>query len=164
MRNIKLLVIHCSATPPSADIGVKTIEKWHRARGFRTIGYHYVIRRDGSLENGRPEREAGAHVKGYNAASLGICLVGGVDERGNPEPNFTEEQIATLKALISDIKKRHNIRRICGHRDLSPDRDGDGIVEPHEWIKHCPCFDVDTFLRTGQLRDNGKLYESKPYA
>lgn len=159
MRPVNTLIIHCSATKPGADIGAADITTWHQKQGWRTIGYHYVIRRDGTLENGRPEAEAGAHTKGYNASSLGICLVGGLDAYGNPAPLFTAAQMATLKTLIIDLKKRYPIRTILGHRDFSPDRDGDGIVEPHEWIKYCPCFDVDIWLRTGQIRDQGILYE-----
>lgn len=158
MRTINTLIIHCSATRPGADVGAADITRWHQKQGWRTIGYHYVIRRDGTLEPGRPEAEVGAHTKGYNAQSLGICLVGGLDGHGKPAPLFTAAQMAGLKTLIIDLKKRYNIRVILGHRDFSPDLDGDGIVEPHEWVKHCPCFDVDTWLRTGQIRDQGKLY------
>jgi hypothetical protein len=79
-----LIVVHCSATGPAADIGVAQITQWHKQRGFDTVGYHYVIRRNGTLETGRRESEIGAHVRGHNANSIGVCLAGGVDAKGKP--------------------------------------------------------------------------------
>ena len=142
MRNIDLLVVHCAATRPSLDIGAREINEWHKRRGWSRIGYHYVIRRDGTLETGRPESQIGAHSKGHNANSIGICLVGGVNDKGKAENNFTEFQFNTLERLLSDLKVKYPNADILGHRDLSPDIDGDGVIESWEWVKDCPSFQV----------------------
>lgn len=143
MRPINLLVVHCSATPAQRDIGIAQLRAMHLQRGFNDVGYHYAIRRDGRVEKGRPDNVVGAHVQGHNTGSLGICLVGGVKADGKtPEANFTAEQYSALEQLLRRLKIEHPRARICGHRDLSPDRDGDGVVERHEWLKDCPCFDV----------------------
>ncbi len=130
MRKINLLVVHCSATAPALDIGVREIRRWHLQRGWSDIGYHYVIRRDGSLETGRPLEKAGAHAKGHNAYSIGICLAGGVDKANAPENNFTAAQFESLRGLLVKLLQRFPQSRICGHRDLANVR------------KACPCFDV----------------------
>lgn len=142
-----LLVIHCSATRPTHDIGVSDITRWHIQRGFDTVGYHYVIRRNGELETGRPEMAVGAHVRGHNVNSIGICLAGGVDASNTPENNFTAEQIVTLKRLLVQLKERYPLARVLGHRDLSPDKNGDGKITPNEFIKACPSFDVGQWLK-----------------
>jgi N-acetyl-anhydromuramyl-L-alanine amidase AmpD len=135
LRNINLIVVHCSATPPSADIGADEIRQWHKERGFHDIGYHYVIRRNGTLEIGRDVAKPGAHAKGHNAYSVGICLVGGVDKNGAPDANFTLSQYRTLYQLLFEFDARdYPEARSCGHRDL-PD------VK-----KACPCFDVGAFI------------------
>lgn len=146
-RKIDLLVVHCSATRPSLDVRAVDIDRWHRARGWRRIGYHYVITRSGAVESGRTEAEAGAHVRGHNARSIGICLAGGVAEDGRTaESNFTGAQFAALVRLLRELRQRYPQARICGHRDLSPDRNGDGKITRQEWVKECPCFDVGTWL------------------
>jgi N-acetyl-anhydromuramyl-L-alanine amidase AmpD len=134
MRNIERIIVHCSATKPSMDIGAKQIRRWHLDRRWSDIGYHYVIRRDGTLEGGRPLWRAGAHAVGHNHDSIGVCLVGGVDERGRADANFTIMQYNTLLRFIKTHSKKHRIKDILGHRDL-PD------VK-----KSCPCFDVRSFL------------------
>jgi N-acetylmuramoyl-L-alanine amidase len=139
MRIITDIVIHCSATRanvdekitwPGEDIGAAEITKWHIARGFRTIGYHLVIRRSGLIEPGRPLEQVGAHVGGHNVGSLGICLVGGISETGKSENNFEPAQWAALKAKLLELKKTFPGVRILGHRDYP------GVK------KACPCFDV----------------------
>lgn len=142
MKTISLLVVHCSATPAARDIGVAEIRAMHRAKGWRDVGYHYVIRRDGMVERGRPDTVMGAHVAGHNANSLGICLVGGVKPDMTAETNFTADQYTALETLLDILTGLHPHARVCGHRDLSPDRNGNGKVEPGEWIKACPTFDV----------------------
>jgi N-acetyl-anhydromuramyl-L-alanine amidase AmpD len=141
-----LIVVHCSATGPAADIGVAQITQWHKQRGFDTVGYHYVIRRNGTLETGRRESEIGAHVRGHNANSIGVCLAGGVDAKGKPENNFTPAQFSALETLLRELKGRYPQARILGHRDLSPDKNGDGKISPDEFIKACPSFDVAQWL------------------
>ncbi|WP_286950582.1 MULTISPECIES: N-acetylmuramoyl-L-alanine amidase [Brevundimonas] len=145
MKAIRYLVVHAAATPPERDIGVKEIRAMHLQRGFRDVGYHYVIRRDGRVEKGRPDNVAGAHVSGFNSISLGVCLVGGIDAEGRPEDNYTPAQYAALARLLRQLQASHPTARILGHRDLSPDKNGDGKVTPNEWLKACPCFDVRTW-------------------
>lgn len=138
----KLLVVHVTATPPHLDIGAKEVRAMHKARGWSDIGYHYVIRRDGTVEPGRPKNHVGAHVAGFNSISLGVSMVGGVNKAGQPENNMTAAQFASLETLLRKLVKDYPGAKICGHRDLSPDRDGNGVIEPHEHIKACPCFDA----------------------
>lgn len=104
------------------------------ANGWRDIGYHYVIGRGGRVEDGRPVERAGAHVSGHNSNSIGICLVGGIDERGRAEDNFRPEQKAALKKMLLSLSKRFPGARILGHRDFP------GVK------KDCPCFDVGSWL------------------
>jgi N-acetyl-anhydromuramyl-L-alanine amidase AmpD len=140
------IVVHCSATPPDSDIGVDEIRDWHvHQNGWRDIGYHAVIRRDGEIEFGRHFDEPGAHVQGQNYRSVGVCLVGGVDKSGKSENNFTQDQFESLSIILDMLERAYPMARILGHRDLSPDTDGDGVVEEHEWLKDCPCFDVFTW-------------------
>ncbi len=141
-RTTKIIVVHVTATPPSADIGAREVDAMHKARGWSGIGYHFIIRRDGRVEHGRAENAIGAHVAGFNSNSLGVSMVGGVDAHGQPENNATPAQWAALEALLRDLVKKYPAARICGHRDLSPDRDHDGIIEPWEHMKACPCFDA----------------------
>lgn len=145
-RRTDYIVVHCSATPPSSDIGVDEIREWHKRNGWSDIGYHAVIRRDGEIEFGRPFDAIGAHVQGQNARSVGVCLVGGVNAAGKSENNFTEEQFESLVAIVEMLKRAYPLADVLGHRDLSPDLDGDGIIEKHEWLKDCPCFDVREFF------------------
>ena len=90
----------------------------------------------------RPVERIGAHCKGHNEGSIGICYEGGLDIKGNPKDTRTAEQKKALKYLIMTLKKEFPIKEIAGHRDFSPDLNGNGTVEPEEWIKECPCFDV----------------------
>ncbi len=135
MREINTLVIHCADSKPSMDIGVDEITEWHRNRGFFTIGYHFVIRLDGTIENGRMIDEPGAHAKGHNKNSFGICMVGGMAEKGSkPENNFTPAQWASLGKLVKELYDHYPIKTIVGHRDLP------------KVTKTCPNFDVSDFL------------------
>jgi len=141
--DVSMIVVHCSATKAHQDVGAYEIDQWHKDRGWGMIGYHSVIRRSGEIEGGRPLNVVGAHAVGHNKNSVAVCLVGGLDPQGKPEDNFTHEQYASLAQIISNWKSTlPNIYDVLGHRDLSPDVDGDGIVEPWEWLKSCPCFDV----------------------
>lgn len=124
------LVVHCAATPPSADIGVAEIRQWHKAKGWADCGYHFVIRRNGKVEFGRPENLVGSHVAGRNSNSLGICLVGGTDARQKPQNNYTAEQWASLQTLLMRLTQKYPKARILGHRDFP------GVA------KACPCFDA----------------------
>ena len=146
MRKINYLIIHCSATREDHPYTVADLQSDHLSRGFQSIGYHYYIRRDGTVTNTRPIELVGAHVKGCNKHSIGICYEGGLDARGNPQDTRTPEQRSALRLLVYQLLKQFRDARVCGHRDLSPDLDGDGVVEPGEWVKQCPCFEVDREL------------------
>lgn len=142
-RKVNLIVIHCSATKQNQDYTFENVERDHRARGFSTVGYHRYIRTDGTVHEGRSFDTVGAHVSGSNAHSIGICYEGGLDFRGKAKDTRTDEQKEAILNCIHEAMIYGNITRITGHRDLSPDLDGDGIVEPHEWVKMCPCFDAE---------------------
>jgi N-acetyl-anhydromuramyl-L-alanine amidase AmpD len=115
----------------------------HKQRGFAMVGYHRVILLDGTVVQGRPYTTQGAHVAGNNHNTLGICMVGGLAEDGTPKNTYTSAQMTALAAELINLKKLFpSIRQICGHRDYSPDLNGDGIITRNEWIKECPCFDV----------------------
>lgn len=143
MRDIKQLIIHCSYTKPGMDIGAKEIRQWHtdpkpRGNGWSDIGYHYVIRRNGKLEYGRAEETVGAHVAGHNAHSIGICLVGGMSEKGIADCNFTYRQYQQLRRLVTNLGKRYPDAELLGHRDIP------GVS------KSCPVFDVRAFFDAGE--------------
>jgi hypothetical protein len=130
-----LIVVHCAATKPHQDIGVAEIRRWHMDPNypggpFGDIGYHYVIRRSGRFEVGRPEWAIGAHVAGSNRRSVGLCLVGGVDAENRPCFNYTRAQMDTLEAMLITLKESYVDSDIIGHRDVP------GVT------KACPCFDV----------------------
>lgn len=145
-RPINLIVIHCSATRITRSYTVDDCRRDHRNRGFADIGYHYYITRDGVVHAGRPLYTEGAHAVGYNRYSIGICYEGGLDAQGEPADTRTPEQRTVLRLLVQQLKRKFPAARVCGHRDLSPDTNGNGVVEPHEWLKQCPCFDVRTEL------------------
>lgn len=145
MRKINLIVVHCSATPEGKDFTVEDIDRWHRQRGFKKIGYHFVVYRDGSVHKGRDINEVGAHVKGYNSNSIGVCYIGGLTADGKKTKDTrTPAQKQGLKNLLAQLKKQFPNAKILGHRDLSPDKNHDGKIEPNEWIKKCPSFDAKT--------------------
>lgn len=144
-RNIDLIVIHCSASKETVDYTFDQCKKDHLARGFNTCGYHRFISKNGSVHIGRDFDVSGAHVQGHNSHSIGICYEGGLDANGKPKDTRTTAQ---KKAIINCIMEaleysENNVKRITGHRDLSPDTNGNGVVEPHEWVKACPCFQAE---------------------
>lgn len=122
------------------------IRRWHKQRGFRDVGYHYIIRLNGKIEHGRPLDEWGAHAKGYNSNSIGICYIGGTDGTGRPKDTRTEAQRYALRGLIAGLRGLFPLADVKGHRDLSVDLNGDGVITPGEWYKACPSFDVRTNL------------------
>lgn len=132
MRSIDKIIIHCSATKPHQDIGADEIRSWHvEDNGWDDIGYHFVIRRNGVVEAGRALESPGAHTKGHNAQSIGLCLVGGLDTRGRAENNFTAAQWVTLERMARDLTARFPAATVHGHRDFAP--------------KDCPCFDAGSW-------------------
>jgi N-acetyl-anhydromuramyl-L-alanine amidase AmpD len=137
------IVIHCSATKEGKEYDREDIKKWHLARGFKDIGYHFVIKLDGSIELGRPLNQVGAHVKNANTGTIGICYIGGLDSNGKPKDTRTPEQKKSLVELINTIKESiPTIKAIKGHRDYSKDLNKNGRIDPSEYIKACPCFEV----------------------
>ena len=146
MRQINLLIIHSSATKENQSFTLQALETSHRKRGFNGIGYHYYIRKSGEVVNTRPLSRIGAHAKGYNRYSIGICYEGGLDKDGKPKDTRTPQQRAALRKLVNELLVRFSGCKVCGHRDLSPDLNHNGRIEPHEWTKQCPCFDVASGL------------------
>jgi N-acetylmuramoyl-L-alanine amidase len=129
MRPIDKLIVHCSASPDHMDIGVKEITRWHvKERGFRTIGYHYVVRRDGTVETGRDIHWAGAHCEGHNQFSIGICWVG--------ETAQTEKQHAALLSLCKKIMDQYKltVEQVYGHYQFNSH-------------KTCPNFKIEPFRK-----------------
>lgn len=128
-RNIKELIVHCSATPEGKDYSVDTIRQWHLQRGFSDIGYHYIIYRDGSIHIGRDESIIGAHCTGHNTNSIGVCYIGGCASDGKtPKDTRTTEQKQSLVKLLKELKTKYPQASIHGHRDFAN--------------KACPSFDA----------------------
>ena len=140
------VVWHCSATPPSRDIGSAQIDIMHKANGWDGIGYALVIKRDGHIETGEDLKKQGAHVKGINMVSIGIVMIGGVDEDGKAENNFTAQQWQAAKHVYEFVTLLYPDAKHVGHRDMSPDKDGDGRVQRHEFMKDCPCYSVQQWI------------------
>ena len=142
-KETKFIVIHCSATKPSMNIDADTIDSWHKKRGFSSIGYHFVLKRDGTRETGRSLNEIGAHAKGFNHRSIGCCLIGGVtqDDHTMPENNFTKEQWAELDILLEELIHNFPDVKIIGHNQISH--------------KDCPSFDVQTYLKDKSFKESG---------
>ena len=180
MRAINLIVIHCSATAngdslfraspggPGMVAPVVLIDQWHRTNpkqkfrrsdfwrnrqnpGLTSIGYHFVVYTNGAVATGRHLDEVGAHVKGYNSNSIGVCMIG--------TDSYARVQWKALAANVIGLLKQYPHARVCGHRDLSPDINGDGTVEPNEWLKTCPGFDVKTLLDGGLAPLEGHILE-----
>lgn len=146
--DIRYIVLHCSATRSTQDYSPEALERDHRARGFRGIGYHYYVRRSGEVIPCRPLDQIGAHVRGYNACSWGVCYEGGLDSAGRPADTRTPKQRASLLRLLRQLKDYAPQAHILGHRDLSPDRNGDGRITSEEWLKSCPCLEAEDEYRT----------------
>ena len=129
------LVIHCSATRADQEITAEHIRRWHvDDNGWSDIGYHWVIERDGKIQHGRHAQSQGAHVRGHNHESIGICLVGGMAENGDPEDNFTPEQWLVLEMLIEVLQVRYPAARVVGHYYFNP-------------YKTCPNFVVEQWVQ-----------------
>lgn len=129
MRQIKEIILHCSATAEGRDYTVADIDRWHKARGWRGIGYHYVIYRDGSVHPGRPVEQIGAHCTGHNANSIGICYIGGLAaDNKTPKDTRTPAQIQALRDLVELLKTEYPNATIHGHYEFAD--------------KACPCFNV----------------------
>lgn len=142
MRKIDYIVIHCSATRNDRNYTPEQLEADHKARGFNSAGYNFYITKDGTVHAMRPLEQIPAHCKGYNANSIGICYEGGLNSLGSPCDTRTPTQKDALLGLLLDLVCDYPDAKIVGHRDLSPDLNGDGEITPNEWTKVCPCFNA----------------------
>jgi len=150
-RWIDKIIIHCSATREGQDVTVRQIDQMHRKNGWAGIGYHFVIYRDGSIHDGRAIHKVGAHTSGYNTGSIGICYIGGLDKKGAAKDTRTLAQQNSMYQLVKHLMQMYAIREVKGHRDYSPDKNGNGKVDKSEWIKACPCFDVEQWMTETNL-------------
>lgn len=140
MRTIDRIIIHCAATPEGKYFDIKDIDRWHKRRGFKGCGYHYVILLDGTIQRGRPEYSMGAHCKGYNGNSIGVCYIGGLDTEGNAKDTRTKEQKHALKVLVNTLTDRYKLASVHAHNEFAN--------------KACPCFDVKEWLRLDRVLNN----------
>jgi len=137
-KDTDIIVIHCTQTPDTMDIGANEIKKWHKNRGFDTIGYHFVIRRDGHVEKGRSINAVGAHAVAVNGTSIGVALVGGGTKDMGWENNFTEIQFESLKELLEKLMSDFRIKKVIGHYQVDDK-------------KECPSFDVPKWLKENNV-------------
>lgn len=131
------IFVHCSATKPSMNWGVREVRQSHKERGFLDVGYHFIIKRDGTVEAGRDESVIGSHAKGYNHNSIGVCLIGGVDDRMKPEANFTPTQMVALRSLLVELLAKYPGSVLRAHHDVAP--------------KACPSFDLKRWWEKNEL-------------
>lgn len=128
MRFINDIILHCTATPPGMDVDVLQVTEWHKAKGWKGCGYHYLVKLDGTVQKGRPSSQPGAHCYGHNAHSIGVAYVGGLDDEGRPADTRTPEQKAALLKLLANLTIFYRCA-IHGHHD-------------YDRGKACPCFDA----------------------
>lgn len=148
----RIVCIHCSATPEGSRLTFDQCRKMHMQKnGWSDIGYNIYIEKDGSIYFGRPIGYGLAHAKGHNNGDeyIAICYEGGLDKNGKPKDTRTEAQKEALAVCRMWLEWLTKVDGYCGHRDLSPDRNHDGVITPDEWLKACPCFDVknDTIFK-----------------
>lgn len=138
--SVRFLVLHCSASRCNQDYSVEQLRRDHKARGFYDIGYHFYIRKDGTMTQHRKLLEVGAHARPYNRCSIGICYEGGLDEQGKPCNTMTTEQETRLIDLFRNLKILFPKAKIVGHRDL-----------PGTTPKECPCLDAGSWAARHRL-------------
>lgn len=136
-KETNAIFVHCAATKPSQDVGVREIRQWHKEKGWLDIGYHFVIRRDGTVEAGREQSAVGSHVANYNHDSVGVCLVGGIDDKGKFAANFTPAQMQSLRSLLVELKVQYPGSVLRAHHDVAP--------------KACPSFDLKRWWEKNEL-------------
>lgn len=160
-QKIKYLVIHCTATPEGRDVTGDDIRRMHTAPksaggcGWKTPGYTDLVRLDGTIDRLVANNEDSVvdsfeitnGASGYNSVSRHIAYAGGCDRNGKPKDTRTPAQKAALAKYVRDFHAKHPNVKIIGHRDLSPDLNGNGIIEPFEWMKACPSFEVSQWLK-----------------
>ena len=162
MAQLKYLVIHCTATQEGRDVTAADIRRWHTSpvsaggRGWKQVGYTDLIRLDGTVER-LVDNNEDANVdpwevtngaKGYNGISRHIVYAGGCDKQNKPKDTRTAAQRQAMERYVKDFHRRFPGVRIIGHRDLSPDLNGNGKVDPYEWTKACPSFEVSDWLKS----------------
>ncbi|MFN4313299.1 MAG: N-acetylmuramoyl-L-alanine amidase [Chitinophagaceae bacterium] len=149
MRTIKYLVVHCTATPVTAAI--ESIQRyWKKVLQWKNPGYHYIIKRDGEIVAITPEENIANGVAGNNRHSIHISYIGGIDANGKPLDNRTEQQKEAMYGKLLELAKKYPDAIIRGHRDFSTDTNKNGVIDPFEWIKGCPSFDVTEWLKSYQ--------------
>lgn len=140
MRRIKRIFVHCTAGSQRQKIA--DLQAEFKRKGWKHSGYHYVIQADGTITQLLGEQFVSNGVKGYNSTAVNVAYMGGIDAQGKAVDNRTPEQKASLVKLLKELKGRYPKAEIMGHRDISPDTNGNGIVDPWERIKECPCFNA----------------------
>lgn len=141
MRAIEYIVIHCSATAEGKEITAADVDKWHKAKGWEGIGYHFFIKLDGTIELGRRIKQIGSHVAGHNKNSIGICYAGGLEsDKKTPKDTRTKAQMESMKTLVQDLLKQFPAAKVVGHRDFA------GVN------KACPSFEVSEWLKTSKIQ------------
>lgn len=140
MRQIKYLAVHCTASSQTTTI--KGLEMEFKRKGWKNPGYHYVVSADGKVHQMLDEAKVSNGVKGYNSVSVNVAYIGGIDNQGKATDNRTAAQKKSLRALLKMLKGKYPTAVIQGHRDFSPDLNGDGKITRNEWIKACPCFEA----------------------
>jgi N-acetylmuramoyl-L-alanine amidase len=128
MRKLSKIILHCSATKPEQEVNAAVIDSWHKQKGWKGIGYHYVLMPDGEIQKGRDVDEVGAHVKGENFGSIGVCYVGGLNQFGDPEDTMTMAQEMAWLGLVRSLRTVLGWMPVHGHNEYSS--------------KACPSFDV----------------------
>jgi N-acetylmuramoyl-L-alanine amidase len=134
MRTIDYIILHCTATQEHKDFDKSDIDRWHKARGFSGVGYHYVIKLNGICEIGRMENQIGAHAQGYNSNSIGVVYVGGLDMKSRAKDTRTPEQSKRLEELVKELLKRYPNAKVAGHYEFAN--------------KACPCFKVAEWCKS----------------
>lgn len=142
MRTIERIFVHCTAGSQKQTI--EDLKAEFKAKGWKHPGYHYAVMPSGRIEQMLPEEEISNGVQGYNSTSINVAYIGGIDGNGKATDNRTSEQKKSLVELLKQLRDRYPKAKIMGHRDISPDKNGNGIVDPWERIKECPCFDAKT--------------------
>lgn len=142
MRTIERIFVHCTAGSQKQTI--EDLKAEFKAKGWKHPGYHYAVMPSGRIEQMLPEEEVSNGVQGYNSTSINVAYIGGIDRNSKAIDNRTSEQKKSLVDLLKQLRERYPKARIMGHRDISPDKNGNGIIDPWERIKECPCFDAIT--------------------
>ena len=140
MRDIKYIAVHCTAGSQRQTISDLRAE--FKRKGWKNPGYHYVAAPDGTITQLLDDGRISNGVKGFNSVTINVAYIGGIDASGKAVDNRTEAQKKALRALLGRLKSLYPSAKIQGHRDFSPDRNGNGKVDRWERVKECPCFDA----------------------